>query len=74
MSNIKKNCYVSLKNYNSGVDDNYSKFFEFYNTKTTNYDQLEPFGSFSIAAAVRFPWNRGRGDPNYEQKILPGVN
>jgi len=66
MSNIKKNSYVTLENYNDGLDYNDSLDY--------NDNQIETFGAFSISAAVRYPYNQSRENPNYKQKIIPGVN
>jgi hypothetical protein len=38
-----------------------------------NYNK-ELFGSFSISAAVRPPYNYTRGNPNIDAPIYPGVN
>ena len=34
----------------------------------------ENFGSFSLSAAVRYPFNQSYFDPNYKLPTVPGVN
>ena len=68
MSNIKNsNNYITLQSYN--------------NCSTTSKDypnyaniSAENFGSFSIYAAVRPPYNASYFDSALKQPVYPGVN
>jgi hypothetical protein len=56
-----KTNYKTLSKYNN-------------NTASKFYIERENFGSFSISAAVRPPWNFCRGQSNCKRPVYPGVS
>lgn len=62
----KNSKYYTLDKYN----ESYLSRVE--NKKDSNIK--ENYGSFSISAAVRYPYSPSRMDPSYKQPKLTGVN
>ncbi len=57
------NNYLTLSTYN-----------EYTCAQTTEPLIKENYGAFSLSAAVRYPYNPLRTDPQWKQPQVPGVN
>jgi len=71
------NNYYTLgtyEGYYNNLPSNTNNKIEPSVSNTVTQPILENFGSFSIMAAVRYPYSQLRSDPTYIQPKLPGVN
>ena len=67
------NKYHTLNTYEGFCTYNVNNNVEYY---IPNFPSKikENFGSFSLSAAVRYPYSLSRLDPSYKQPKLEGVN